>query len=152
MMTFLLFAPAITKWLGWRKDRKSWRDRLGRFWHLLCSHTSILFCVTCYQWHSVEQLFWKLWTKRHSLRADSKHLESLLAARVYKSLIGNLARHSFSLFDRNKTQPQTSKMSEQRLAYHWQNDGRLQKFANNHILCWLIPSSQMSFCYKVFKK
>ena len=39
---------------------------------------------------------------------------------VHKSLIyiRNLARHSFSLFDRNKTQPQTSKMSEQRLAYH----------------------------------
>ena len=39
--------------------------------------------------------------------------------RVHKSLIyiGNLARHSFSLFDRNKTQPQTSKTSEQRLAY-----------------------------------
>ena len=32
--------------------------------------------------------------------------------------IGNLARHSFSLFDWNKTQPQTSKTSEQRLAYH----------------------------------
>ena len=49
-----------------------------------------------------------------------KHLESLSAARVHKSLIyiGNLARHSFSLFDRNKTQPQTSKTSEQRLAYH----------------------------------
>ena len=40
--------------------------------------------------------------------------------RVHKSLIyiGNLSRHSFSLFDRNKTQPQTSKTSEQRLAYH----------------------------------
>ena len=31
MMTFLLFAPASTKWLGWRKDRKSRRDRSGRF-------------------------------------------------------------------------------------------------------------------------
>ena len=40
-----------------------------------------------------------------------KHLESL-QARVHKSLIGNLTRHSFSLFDRNKTQPQTSKTSE----------------------------------------
>ena len=38
--------------------------------------------------------------------------------RVHKSFIGNLARHSFSLFDRNKTQPQTSKTSEQRLASH----------------------------------
>ena len=40
-----------------------------------------------------------------------KHLESLSAARVHKSLIGDLARHAFSLFDRNKTQPQTSKTS-----------------------------------------
>ena len=30
MIMFLLFAPASTKWLGWRKDRKSRRDRLGR--------------------------------------------------------------------------------------------------------------------------
>ena len=43
-------------------------------WHLLYSHISILFCVTCVQWYSVEQLFWKLWTKRRSL---SKTLESL---------------------------------------------------------------------------
>ena len=55
--------------------------------------------------------------------------------RVHKSFIGNLARHSFSLFDRNKTQPQASKTREQRLAYHQQNDGRLQKFADNQILC-----------------
>ena len=44
--------------------------------------------------------------------------------RVHKSLIGNLAGHSFSLFDRNKNQPQTSKTSEKRLAYHYQSDGR----------------------------
>ena len=31
MITFLLLAPASTKWLGWRKDRKSRRDRLRRF-------------------------------------------------------------------------------------------------------------------------
>ena len=102
-------------------------------------------CVT--EWHSVERLFWKLWTKRHSLSADEvircvwlciyKNLESLpdTSSQIF---IGNLARHSFSLFDRNKTQRQTSKTSEQRPAYHWQNDGRLQKFADNQILCWLI--------------
>ena len=36
MMTFLLFAPASTKWLGWRKDRKSGRDRSGRFCEIYC--------------------------------------------------------------------------------------------------------------------
>ena len=39
-------------------------------------------------------------------------------ARVHKSFIGNLAKHFVSLFDRNKTQPQTSKKSEQWLASH----------------------------------
>ena len=33
---------------------------------------------------------------------------SFPGARVHKSLIGNLARHSFSLFDQNKAQPQTA--------------------------------------------
>ena len=37
MMTFLLFAPASTKWLGWRKDRKSLRDRSGRFCDIYCA-------------------------------------------------------------------------------------------------------------------
>ena len=36
---------------------------------------------------------------------------------------------------RLKTQPQTSKTSEQRLACHQQNDGGLQKFADHQILC-----------------
>ena len=39
--------------------------------HLLYSHTSILFWVMCYQWHSVEQVLSKLWTKRdYSLSTD----------------------------------------------------------------------------------
>ena len=35
MMTFLLFAPASTKWLGWRKSRKSQREflRVCVLWH-----------------------------------------------------------------------------------------------------------------------
>ena len=37
MMTFLLFAPTSTKWLGWRNDRKSWRDRSGRFCDIYCA-------------------------------------------------------------------------------------------------------------------
>ena len=52
MMMFLLFAPASTKWLGWRKDRKSRRDRLGhrvlrRFLWIneLLSHLEK--CLTC---------------------------------------------------------------------------------------------------------
>ena len=125
MMTFLLFAPVSTKWLGWRKDRKSWRDRLGRFCDIyVCTRTSILVRVTCYLLHSVEQLFWKLWTKRDSLSADKAiklkgvwncvYINNwrVCQTRVHKSLIGNLTRHSFSLFDRNKTHAQTSKTSE----------------------------------------
>ena len=96
-------------WTGATRNRNImmtwWRQKIPKgplrqtLWHLLCSHTSILFCVTCYQWHSGEQLFqWKLWTKRHSLSADEvircvqpwiyKHLES------FRSF-----RHSLSLFD-----------------------------------------------------
>ena len=37
MMTFLLFAPASTKWLAWCKDRKSRRDRLGRRCDIYCA-------------------------------------------------------------------------------------------------------------------
>ena len=37
MMAFLLFAPASAKWLGWRKDRASPRDRLGRFCNIYCA-------------------------------------------------------------------------------------------------------------------
>ena len=49
-----------------------------------------------------------------------KHLERVCQTRVHQFLIysGNLARHSFSLFSRNTTQPQTSNTSKQRLAYH----------------------------------
>ena len=45
MMTFLLFAPARTKWLGWRKDRKSRRDRLGRFCDIYCAVVLRYSCV-----------------------------------------------------------------------------------------------------------
>ena len=63
-----------------------------------------------------------------------KHLDSLpdTSSQIFH---WKLARHSVSLFDRNKTQPQTSKASEKRLASHQQNDGRLQKFADNQSLC-----------------
>ena len=47
-------------WTGLRGIGRQW-------WRFYClqPHTTILFTVTCYQWHSVEQLFWKWWTKRH---------------------------------------------------------------------------------------
>ena len=37
MMTFLLFVPTSTKWLGWRKDRKSQRDLKDRFCDIYCA-------------------------------------------------------------------------------------------------------------------
>ena len=45
MMTFLLFAPASTKWLGWRKDRKSRGGRLGRFCDIYCAVVLPYSCV-----------------------------------------------------------------------------------------------------------
>ena len=53
---------------------------------------------------------------------------------VHKSLIKNLARQSFSLFDWNKTQPQASKTSEQRLAYHYKNNSRQSNFVLTYSL------------------
>ena len=62
---------------------------------------------------------------------------------VYILTLGEFARHEFtnlsletlpdtlSLSLTGIRQPQTSKTSEQRLASHWQNDRRSQKFADN---------------------
>ena len=124
MMTFLLFAPA--KWLGWRKDRKSRRDRLGRFCDIYCAVTSILFCVRCYQWHSLEHLFWKVWTKRHSLNADEvircvlwiyKHLESLpdTSSQIFDWKPCQIL--FLVLWPEEDSAPNISKTSEQRLAF-----------------------------------
>ena len=113
MMAFLLLAPASTKWLGWRKDRTSPRDRLGRFCDIYCAvRLRHSFCVTCYRWHSVEQLFqWKLWTKilttlvkrRKSYKCVCINSWGVFLTRVHKSFTGNLARYSFSLFEQNTT-------------------------------------------------
>ena len=51
MMTFLLFALASTKWLGWRKTQKIPKRPLT----LIVQSYFDTPCVTCYQWHSVEQ-------------------------------------------------------------------------------------------------
>ena len=121
MMTFQFFAAASTKWLRWPKDRTSLRDRLGGFCD---SHTSTLFCVTCYQWHSVEQLFqWKLWTKILTTlvkrrRSYKVHITVYICLPDTTSQIFHWkpCQTLFLSFDRNKTRPQTSKTSEQRLA------------------------------------
>ena len=156
MMTFLLFAPSSTKWLGWRKDRKSRRDRSGRFCDIYLVHsyfdTLLRYAVTFGAAVILKFMDQKTLVKRR------------WGYKVRLTTLGEFARHEFTnlwfiletlpdtlsaLFDRNKTQPQTSKTGEQRLAYHYQNDGRLQKFADHQILCWLIPCSQMSFRFKV---
>ena len=85
-------------------------------------HTSILFCVTFYQWHSVGQLFW-MDQKTHS-KAQMKwrgvyncviciNTRRVCQTRAYHSQIFHwkqFATRSFSLFG---------------------GDGRLQKFADN---------------------
>ena len=105
-------------------------------------HTSILFCVTFYQWHSVGQLFWMDQKTHSKARMNWKGVHNCVICintwrvcqtRAYHSQIFHwkqFATRSFSLFG---------------------GDGRLQKFADNQILCWRIPCSQMSF-YKVFLK
>ena len=49
-MTFLLFAPASTKWLGWHKDRKSRRDPLGRFCDIHCAVCTMAFITAQNTW------------------------------------------------------------------------------------------------------
>ena len=71
-----------------------------------------------------------------------KHLEEFI---IYKSLIGNNCQTLFLSLCGNKTQSKQAGRVNQWLVYHWQNDGRLQKFTDNQILCWRILCSQMSF-------
>ena len=161
MMTFLLFALASTKWLGWRKTQKIPKRPLT----LIVQSYFDTPCVTCYQWHSVEQNVIKVmdqktlvknrWSYKVRITVYILTPSEFCQTRVHKSLIGNLARHSFSFFDRNKSRPHTSKTSEWFngwLIYQKQNDGRLQKFDDHQILRWLIPCTQMSFRYISFKK
>ena len=119
-MKFLLFMPARKRRLGWRKTENPRRDRLGWFCYTVMLRYS---CVTCYKWHSVEQVFWKLWTKRHSLSADEVigcvylYIDTwrVCQTRVYYSQIYDwkqFARHPFSLFRGIRLSPQTSKTSE----------------------------------------
>ena len=156
MMTFPLFAPATTRWLRWRKDRKSRRDRLGRFCDIYCTVLlrysfalrviSDILGSNCFESYG----------PKDTSQAQTKFLDAyncvyitlkwkVCQIRVHKSLIRNLARQSFSLFDRNKTQRQTSKTSESTVSLSLE----VQKFADNQILCWLVPCLQMSFRYKV---
>ena len=99
-------------------------------WHFFFSHTSILFSVTCYQ-------FWKLWTKKTPVRRT----------RSYK--VESLPDTSLSFTNTLSLHKQARRVNKW-LAYHWQNDGRLHKFADK--LCWRIVYSQMSFYIVFFKK
>ena len=53
-----------------------------------------------------------LFLTQHGCRDVTCKQAILPAARVQKSLIGNLARHSFSLFDRNKAHVAPNKQDE----------------------------------------
>ena len=119
MMTFLLFAPASTKWLGWRKDRKSRRDRWVDFVTFIVQSyldtllryvLSVAFCgAVVLKVMDHRTLVKRRWSYKVRITVFYINTWRVCQAWVHKSLIGNLTRHSFSLFDRNKTQPQTSK-------------------------------------------
>ena len=126
MMTFLLLTPASTKWLGCRKDRKSRRNRLCRFVTFIVQSYFVLLVISDIQWiggavvlkvMDQKTLVKRRWSYKVRITVYINKLciyintWRVCQTRVHKSLIGNLARHSFSLFDRNKTQPQTSKTS-----------------------------------------
>ena len=120
MMTFLLFAPASTKWLGWRKTQKIPKGPLtiGRFCAVILRYSSALRVISdilwssCYEVINQKTLVKHRWSYKVRITVYILKPSAFCQTPVYKSLIGNLARHSFSFFDRNKTWPQTSKTSE----------------------------------------
>ena len=83
MMTFLLFAPASTRWLRWRTDRKSWRDRLGRFCDIYCTvilrYSFVLRVISDILWSSCFESYGLKDTRQalYNCVYTSKHLESL---------------------------------------------------------------------------
>ena len=79
------FREGCSHWIWIGLHILSWK-KFSIFWHLLSSHTSTLFCVTCYQWRSVEQLFWTLWTKRHSLSATSTSTSTSTSTLFHKTI------------------------------------------------------------------
>ena len=121
IMTFLLFAPASTQWLGWRKTQKLPRGPLtiGRFCDINYFDTLLRYVLSVtFRGTVVMKVMDKKTLVKRRWRYEVRITVYILTpsefcqTRVHKSLIGNLARHSFSLFDRNKTRPQTSKTSE----------------------------------------
>ena len=87
IMTFLLFAPASTKWLGWRKDRKFRRDRSGRFCDIYCAvilrYSFALRVISDILWSSCFESYGPKDTRYAEMRlwvaynCVYKHLESL---------------------------------------------------------------------------
>ena len=93
--------------------------------HLLYSDTSMLSWVICYQWHSLEQLFWMLDQK--TLVISSDNLNSVgITVNIYKNLesflnmslsftnlwLETICETFFLSLWRNKTQSISSKMGE----------------------------------------
>ena len=163
MMTFLLFAPASTKWLGWRKDRKFRRDRSGRFCDdLLCTLSryvlSVTFCgAVVMKVKDQKRLVKRKWSYKVRITVYINTWRvNVGQTRVNKSLIGNLARHSFSLFD-GISGIRLSPKQARRVNNGWLITSRTMADYRNSLtakfdLSWLIPCSQMSFRYKVWNK
>ena len=158
MMTFLLFAPASAKWLGWRKDRKSRRDRLGRFWTFILQSyfdtllryvLSVTLCgAVVLKVMDQKTLVKRRWSYKVRITVYIQTLGEF-ARHEFTNLW--LERHSFSVFDLNTTQPQTSKTSKSTASLLLAKQRTITEIRrqSNSVLCWLIPYSQMSFCYTV---
>ena len=146
MMTFLLFAPASKRWLGWRKTENpegsaqvhfvtfivqsyfDWR----RYSFALRVISDILGAAVL-KVMDQKTLVKRRWSlKVHITGYIKTHFESLpdTISKIFDQ--EQFARHS--LFEGIRLSPQTSKTvseSTATIAYPWQNHGRLQRFADN---------------------
>ena len=157
-MTFLLFAPASTKWLGWRKTKKIPKEELtiGRF----CD----IYCAMILRYYFGLSVCGAVFLKVMDQKTLVKRRWSYNVRRtVYILTLSEFARHEFRdlwLETFSWTLPDTLSLSLtgirlgqnkqdewmiQQLAYHQQNDERLQKFADHQILSNVLLISEAYF-------
>ena len=164
MMTFVLFAPASTEWLGWSNTQKIQKGPLTisgfceincavilRFDTLLRYVLSVTFCgAVVMKVMDQKTLVMRRWSYKVRIT-------------VYILTLSEFARHEFtnlwletlpdtlslSLTGIRLGPKQARRVNDSTASLSLAERWRLQKFADHGLLCWLIPCSQMSFRYKV---
>ena len=128
MTTFLLFVPASTRWLGWRKTENPLRDRLGRFCDIYC--TVIL--RYAFALRVISDIFES--SERYGPSAYNcvyVNTWRVCQTRVHKSLIEPFARHSFCLFGGIRLSPQRTKTSESTASFLFITSRTMDNYRNS---------------------